>query len=209
MSLQQNSGDSTFIKNPFPSGLKYVNCAQTTASLKLLKIDGQTEAYGFLCGRDYHIHKFVRNRSLSFQLIRKRKELFRLSPSAGRKTTTIGIPAGLHLFEEIPFWQKFFDLLSFRTVTSEEYMTPSKDGKNLCGAEFCAPIAAMHGHVDYLTDKADYIFPAGIYRGTTVRSKMNKQYCYYTQFVSSVISVTEKSEYREKTADTGAEIFTG
>jgi len=156
--------------------------------LKVAEIDGQTEAYGFLCGRDYHIHKFVRNRSLSFQLIRKRKELFRLSPSAGRKTTTIGIPAGLHLFEEMPFWQKFFDLLSFTTVTSEEYMTPSKDGKNLCGAEFCAPIAAMHGHVDYLNDKADLIF-LPVYIEEPQEMKMNKQYCYYTQFVSSVISV--------------------
>ncbi|MFZ2286271.1 MAG: acyl-CoA dehydratase activase, partial [Bacteroidales bacterium] len=156
--------------------------------LKVAEIDGQIEAYGFLCGRDYGIQKYVRNKSLSFQLIRKRKELFGFTPSINKETVTIGIPAGLHLFEEIPFWRKFFDLLSIRTVTSEEYQNPVKDGKNLCGAEFCAPIAALHGHVDYLRDKADYIF-LPVYIGEPGEARMNKQYCYYTQFVSSIISV--------------------
>ncbi|MRR21565.1 CoA activase, partial [bacterium] len=156
--------------------------------LKVAEVDGQIEAYGFLCGRDYNIQKYVRNKSHDFQLIRKRKELFGLAPSTGKKITTIGIPAGLHLFEEIPFWRKFFDLLSIRTVTSEEYLTPAKDGKNLSGAEFCAPMAAMHGHVDYLLDKADYVF-LPVYIEEAQDARMNKQYCYYTQFVSSIISV--------------------
>jgi predicted CoA-substrate-specific enzyme activase len=156
--------------------------------LKVAEVEGKTEAYGFLCGRDYHIHKYVKNNKLSFQLIRKRKELFRFTPATVREITTIGIPAGLHIYEEILFWRKFFDLLSVKTVTSEEYLTPAKDGKNLSGAEFCAPVAAMHGHVNYLKDKTDYIFlPVYIEESQEVR--MNTQYCYYTQFVSSIISV--------------------
>ena len=156
--------------------------------LKVAEIEDHIEAYGFLCGRDYHIHKYVRNKSLGFQLIRKRKELFGFAPAINKEIITIGIPSGLHLFEEIPFWRKFFDLLSIRTVTSEEYLTPVKDGKNLCGAEFCAPIAAMHGHVDYLKDRADYIF-LPVYIEEPQEIRMSRQYCYYTQFVSSIISV--------------------
>jgi predicted CoA-substrate-specific enzyme activase len=158
--------------------------------LKIADIDGQTEAYGFLCGRDYNVHKYVRNTNSSLQLIRERKKLFGSASLHGNKTITIGIPAGLHIYEEIPFWRKFFELLNINTVTSEEYLSAVKDGKNLSGAEFCAPIAAMHGHVDYLKDKADYIFlPVYIQEPQDVR--MNNQYCYYTQFVSSVISVQE------------------
>ncbi|HWR75345.1 MAG TPA: acyl-CoA dehydratase activase, partial [Bacteroidales bacterium] len=165
--------------------------------LKVAEVEDHTVAYGFLCGRDYDIHKYVRNKSLSFQLIRKRKEMFGFAPSVNKKTATIGIPAGLHLFEEIPFWRKFFDLLSFSTVTSEDYLTPAKEGKNLCGAEFCAPMAAMHGHVDYLIDKADYVFlPVYIEEPGEVR--VNKQYCYYTQFVSSIISVHKDLNSGEK-----------
>jgi len=165
--------------------------------LKVAEIDNQTEAYGFLCGRDYEVNKYVKNKSLHFQLIRKRNELFRFRPEARKSTLTIGIPAGLYLFEEILFWRKFFDLLDIRTVTSENYPNAIKDGKNLSSAEFCSPMAAMHGHVDYLRDKVDYIFlPA--YLEESRETKQNKQYCYYTQFVSSVISIQKNYKSGKK-----------
>ena len=159
--------------------------------LKIAEIDQQIEAYGFLCGRDYQVNKYIEAGSNQFQMIRKRKELFRFKPITIQPVITIGIPAGLHLFEEILFWRKFFDFLSIRTITSEKYSTPVKDGKNLCGAEFCAPVAAMHGHIDYLRNKVDYIF-LPTYLKDPQDSRMNKQYCYYTQFVSSVISAHSK-----------------
>ncbi len=165
--------------------------------LKIAEIDNEIEAYGFLCGRDYSEKKYIKNKTTPFQLIAKRKEIFRFKSSSSTKNLSIGIPAGLHLFEEILFWQIFFDLLSIKTVTSENYATASKDGKNLSGAEFCTPIAALHGHVEYLKDKADYIF-LPIYLEDTSKGKTNKQYCYYTQFVSSVISTQKNSILRKK-----------
>jgi predicted CoA-substrate-specific enzyme activase len=156
--------------------------------LKVAELDGQTEAYGFLCGRDYNINRYVINSRLSFQLMRKRKELYRFTPRTSEEITTIGIPAGVHLSDEILFWRKFFDLLSVKTVTSEEYLTAARDGKNLCGAEFCAPVAAMHGHVNYLKNKAEYIF-LPVYIEETGDTGQEALYCYYTQFVSSMITV--------------------
>jgi predicted CoA-substrate-specific enzyme activase len=155
--------------------------------LKVAEIDGQTEAYGFLCGRDYEVNRYVKNKSVKFQLIKKRNELFKFKAKTDKSSLTIGIPAGLHIYDEILFWRIFFDLLSIRTVTSEDYQTPVKDGKNLTSAEFCSPIAAMHGHVNYLSTRADHIF-LPVYLEESRDTKTNKQYCYYTQFVSSVIS---------------------
>ncbi len=165
--------------------------------LQVAEIDGQTEATGFLCGRDYYVNKYIGNKSHHFQLTRKRKELFKFKATNGESNLTIGIPAGLHLYDEIFFWRKFFDFLSIKTVTSEDYLSPLKDGKNMCSAEFCAPIAAMHSHVNYLLDKADYIF-LPVYLEEPHETKMNKQYCYYTQFASSVISVQNKFQPRDK-----------
>jgi predicted CoA-substrate-specific enzyme activase len=165
--------------------------------LKVAEIDNQIEAYGFLCGREYDVNKYVKNKSLSFQLMRKRKELFRFSATSGKTDVTIGIPAGLHLHDEVLFCRLFFDKLSIKTITSEEYITPIKDGKNLCGAEFCSPIAAMHGHVNYLSDKSDYIF-LPVYLEESRETKTNKQYCYYTQFVSTIISVQTNFDAHEK-----------
>jgi hypothetical protein len=44
----------------------------------------------------------------------------------------------------------------------------------------------MHAHVDYLRNRADYIY-LPVYLEESQEDKVNKQYCYYTQFVSSVI----------------------
>ncbi len=165
--------------------------------IKVAEVDDQIEAYGFLCGRDYQVNRYVKNKAVRFQLIKKRKELFRFKAQTVKVSPVIGIPAGLHLYEELLFWQVFFDILSIRTVTSEDDLTAVKDGKNICGAEFCAPIAAMHGHVDYLRNKADYIF-LPVYLQEPHESKMNKQYCYYTQFVSSVISVQRNFQPHEE-----------
>jgi predicted CoA-substrate-specific enzyme activase len=165
--------------------------------LKVAEIDGQVEAYGFLCGRDYEVNRYVKNKSVRFELIKKRNELFKFKAKADKSAIIIGIPAGLHLYDEILFWRIFFDVLSIRTVTSEDYLTPIKDGKNLTSAEFCSPIAAMHGHVNYLSSKADYIF-LPVYLDESRETKTNKQYCYYTQFVSSVISTQNNITYRKK-----------
>ncbi len=165
--------------------------------LKVAEIEDQIEAYGFLCGRDYEGNKYVKNKSINFQLLRKREELFKFRAQAEKTSLTIGIPAGLYLYDEILFWRKFFDLLSIQTITSEDYTTAVKDGKNLTSAEFCSPIAAMHGHVDYLSKKANFIF-LPVYLEESRETKTKKQYCYYSQFVSSVISVQKNFKSRNK-----------
>ncbi len=165
--------------------------------LKVAEVDDEVVAYGFLCGRDYHTKRYIKNNRFDFQLIRKRQEIFGSRRVSGEKTVTVGIPAGLHVYGEIPFWCKFFDLLHIGTITSEACQTAVKDGKSLCNAEFCAPIAAMHAHVDYLLQRADFVF-LPIYLIENQENEMNKQYCYYTQFASSVISNQKRIKPREK-----------
>ncbi|HOY32115.1 MAG TPA: acyl-CoA dehydratase activase [Bacteroidales bacterium] len=165
--------------------------------LKVASIDGEIEAYGFLCGRDYATQKFVRNQNSGFQLIKKRKEIFCFRPQVVRTDFVIGIPDGLYLHDEMTFWRKFFDLLDINTISSEGHTKAVKEGKTICSAEFCSPVAAMHGHVNYLMDKADYIFlPVYLEEGSKING--NKHYCYYTQFVTSVISIRKNFEQAEK-----------
>ncbi|MHC1705911.1 MAG: acyl-CoA dehydratase activase [Bacteroidales bacterium] len=168
-----------------------------SCKLKVATINNETEAYGFLCGRDYHQQQYIRNQAVPFQLTDKRREIFHFKPETRNNGFTIGIPAGLHLFEEILFWRTFFDLLSIKTISSENYLKAVRDGKNLSGAEFCSPIAAIHGHVNYLMTQADYIF-LPVYLEETQEKKFNRQYCYYTQFASSIITTQKHFSPREK-----------
>lgn len=184
-------------KKSIPVRTEVCELCTNHCKLKIAEVENQYEAYGFLCGRDYQTEKYVKNRSLKFRLISKREKLYRFKASKNKKQLTIGIPSGLHLFEELLFWQKFFDLLSIGTVTSEKYVKAVKDGKNLSAAEFCAPMAALHGHVNYLKDRVDFIF-LPVYLKESLGTRMNDQFCYYTQFSSSVITTQPNFKPHEK-----------
>jgi predicted CoA-substrate-specific enzyme activase len=170
--------------------------------IRVATVGGERVAFGFRCGRDDDASGYVsRNRS-GFSLEREWREARRAtaSVSEGRVRTapteealpTIGIPAALHLYEDLPLWRRFFAELGVPVVTSEAAKAAVKEGKLVSGAEFCAPMSALHGHVRYLQDRADYVFlPIYIERsGPDSRRGRSRQYCYYTQFASSVVSLS-------------------
>ncbi len=156
-------------------------------------IDDSKVAYGFLCGRDYDTNSFVNNNKSGFDLFKSRRKAFKIPSFANsegglrQKSFTIGIPAALHLHEDLSFWKHFFSQLDIKVITSENFESAVKIGKNLTGAEFCAPVAAVHGHVDYLLKKADYIFMPFYFENKNREKNIRRQYCYYTQFVPALI----------------------
>ncbi len=164
-------------------GLCTNNC-----SISVATVSGEKVAFGFMCGRDYETHKYVSKNKTDFDLVKNRKEIFYLKPnSACRQNITIGIPAAIHLFEELLLWKRFFNNLSIRTITSEDYRDSLKTGKCLAGAEFCAPINSIFGHVVYLSDKADYIFLPVLLQTRDKLKNAEGQYCYYTQFSAPLV----------------------
>ncbi len=158
--------------------------------IKIAEVGSQTVAFGFLCGRDYDTRKFINTNTSGFDLFKERSRVSTVSPlSDGKQQVVVGLPAALHLFEDIPMWKFFFKELGIKTLTSEGLRDAVKTGKRLSGAEFCAPVSEMHGHVRYLSERADYIFiPTYLERRDRRASRKNRrQYCYYTQFISSLV----------------------
>ena len=163
--------------------------------IRLAEVQGETVAFGFLCGRDYEDRKYV-NRNLSgFDLLKERARVYGFRKTAGEEGgVTVGLPVALHLVEELPLWKKFFDNLSVKTVTSEGCRHAAREGKQIAGAEFCAPMASLHAHVKYLSERADYIFlPFCLDKKPRERYDRNtrRQFCYYTQYAPSVIAQIE------------------
>ncbi len=159
--------------------------------LTLAHLAGETVAYGFLCGRDYQTRHRVENNTSGFELLKARKSLYRSIPSGkplhkSAETITIGLPAGLYLFEALPFWRHFFQQLGFRTRTSGKFPQALKQGKQITGAEFCAPITAMHGHVRYLLNKTDYVFVPAYLELRQKTKNLRRQFCYYSQFMPAL-----------------------
>ncbi len=180
---------------------EYEVCALCNNSCKisLVNIDGEKVAYGFLCGRDYETKKFVKSETSGFDLLKTRNRVFRNNEKREvEDSPVVGIPAALHVTEDVELWERFFNLLSIKTVTSREYTKSISDGKKIAQAEFCAPMASLHGHIDYLNDRCDFIFLPTYIENRTGEKEVKRNYCYYTQFASSIILSNTQLKNRDK-----------
>ena len=156
--------------------------------LTIVTIKDDTVAFGFLCGRDYNTNHFVARKN-HFHLLQARKKGITLPhPTPAKSRFTVGIPAALHLVEDLDFWRIFFNYLGVKTITSEKMKAPVTLGRSIATAEFCTPMAAMHGHVVHLLEKADSVFLPYYFENRNPDRKIRRQYCYYTQYIPSIIA---------------------
>jgi len=73
----------------------------------------------------------------------------------------IGIPFGLNMFENLPFWFEFFTKLNFEIVLSEESTRQlyTRGQRTIPSDTVCYPAKLMHGHIESLLDMGvDTIF---------------------------------------------------
>ncbi len=159
--------------------------------LTVARVDRETAAYGFLCGRDYDTQKFVNNNRSGFDLIRARKRIYektapRPPQKPLRENIVVGIPDALHLTPDIFFWKTFFRAISIKTVVSSDFKDGLKLGRSASGAEFCAPMTAFCGHIAHLSDNADLLFLPHYLEEKGDPKGENRKYCYYTQYSSAL-----------------------
>jgi predicted CoA-substrate-specific enzyme activase len=178
--------------------LRSERCPLCTNHCKITvaEIDGDRVAYGFLCGRDDDTPHYVDNNRSGFDLAKARKQAFASTPQKNyRHGMTIGIPATLQLFEDLFFWRSFFDALGIQTLISEGVVDAIGVGKQIAGADFCAPLTALHGHVLCLQRKMKELTLAGnrhfiflpIYLEQKTPDKgLRRHYCYYTQYAAAL-----------------------
>ena len=77
-----------------------------------------------------------------------------------RLQITIGIPNTLYLWEYVPFWELFFRKLGYQVAISTPQASFIEKGKEMAGADFCAPIAYWHGQLLILKSSGGLRVPA-------------------------------------------------
>lgn len=177
-----------FHKKPVPIASEVCGLCNNHCKITVADVEGGKVAFGFLCGRDYDVKRFVNNNASGFDLLKERKRIF--APANRREIgggITIGLPAALHLADELPLWERFFARLGIKTVTSEGCRDGIREGKRLARAEFCAPLAALHGHVHWLLPRCDYIFVPFALERRAGEKGLRRQYCYYTQYAPALV----------------------
>jgi predicted CoA-substrate-specific enzyme activase len=203
--MEEHKGASRFrgldlYKRTIPVKTETCELCLNRCTICVASINGDKQAYGFLCGRDYNTRKFVKKGGVGFDLMKERKKLLKSPvnkiPEGPGDQPSVGIPATLHLVEDLPYWKCFFRELGIPVQTSEHFKDSLKTGKKIAGAEFCAPIDSMYGHVAYLAETCDYVFMP-ITLESRVKPKGKEQnLCYYTQFSASL--AFQEGEYMKK-----------
>ncbi len=178
-------------------------CTLCTNHCKLTVADvrGSRVAFGFLCGRDYDTASYVsRNRS-GFDLLRERRRIDRDAadgaPTQPETIPVVAIPDALYLSDDLGYWEQFFHSLGVSTRTSSRLRDPIQRGKPLSGAEFCAPITALHGHAQALAEEflttdtfhADVSLFLPVYlERPSEEGGSRRKFCYYSQFAAAIVS---------------------
>lgn len=190
-------------KREIPIRREICDLCTNHCKLTVAELEGRSVAFGFLCGRDYGTEQFVARNVSGFDLLREGRALTRRllaeapGPTGKSEAATgdpaaagpvIGLPDSLYLAQDIPFWQTFFRQLGIRTRTSASLKDPIRRGRFLTGAEFCAPLTALHGHAAALLEQADYLFLPVYLEQKPERSGALRKYCYYTQFAPPMIA---------------------
>ena len=102
-----------------------------------------------------------------------------------RLQITIGIPNTLYLLDYLPFWELFFRKLGYQVAASTSRAGFMEKGKEIAGADFCAPIAYWHGAVADLSSRADYVFLPQLFQESELSKP--KSYCYYSNYAAALV----------------------
>ena len=165
-------------------------------------VEGEKTYWGDQCSDKFHRKHASEKKPVINDLLSFRHErLFNgYNPDVAGKAT-IGLPRGMYIYEQFPFWNTFFSQLGYRVLLSDETNAKIiRFGNETSVAEPCLPIQAYHGHVQHLLDLGvDWIFIPNIVNAETPFKNVNSHYCPWGQTLPFVIrSATTFTHAAEK-----------
>ena len=148
---------------------------------------------------DFSIDKFKESVGLNFLNIRHKiftYNLDEIQQVKEKKKITIGIPNTLYMQEFVPFWSRFFSELGYLVSTASIKTDSLTQGKEIAGAEFCAPISYWQGQVLDLSKRTDYVFLPHMFEGGDMGDA--KFYCYYSNYAVAMVQNNESIKIHDK-----------
>ena len=123
-----------------------------------------------------------------------KQELIRsyIRPPVKNNPLTLGIPMGLNMYENFPFWSEFLSNCGINVVVSDisTYKLYEKGTSTVMSDNICFPAKLMHGHIfNLLEQKVDRIFfPYIVYEQKDAPYLANSFNCPIVSAYSEVIS---------------------
>jgi predicted CoA-substrate-specific enzyme activase len=162
-------------------------------------VEGEKTYWGDQCSDKFRRHRDDQQKPIIDDLFSYRRRIFfdDYNPDVSGKLT-IGLPRGLYIYEQFPFWNTFFRELGYAVLLSDETNGRTiKTGIEASVAEPCLPIQAYHGHVQNLLDKGvERIFIPNTINAETPFPDVNSYYCPWGQTIPFVVSLSPYFEQK-------------
>ena len=153
-------------------------------------VEGEKTYWGDQCSDKFRRHRADTPKAVIDDLIGLRRQIFfgDYDPDFSGKAV-IGLPRGMYIYEQFPFWNTFFRQLGYSVLLSDETNSRIiKSGVEASVAEPCIPIQVYHGHVLNLLDRSvDWIFIPNNINAETHFQHVNSYYCPWGQTLPFVI----------------------
>ncbi len=178
--------------------LKKININVSLEKLKHIDFDFSLEKVKQL-DLNIPLDKLKQVLSLNLLILRHRIFAFNnddLQSTKPKNEITIGLPNTLYMIEYIPFWELFFKKLGYSVKLSSARSEFLQSGKEIAGAEFCAPISNWHGHVKSLSGNVDYLFLPHCFNNGELDNP--KFYCYYSNYAAALVQNIDKLKLRDR-----------
>lgn len=153
-------------------------------------VESEKTYWGDQCSDKFRRKQSSEKKPVIPDLLTQRRELIfeEYEPEVAGKAT-IGLPRGMYVYEQFPFWNTFFRALGYRVLLSDE--TNAKIvrwGTEAAVAEPCFPIQGYHGHVRHLLEEGvDWLFIPNTINAECNTPGVNSYYCPWGQTVPFVI----------------------
>ncbi len=147
----------------FTFSSRQLNCGGCTAHCSLTMItfnDGHKFISGNRCEKGAGIKRTTEDLNLYEYKYKHLLEAAEQKP-VGKAKAKVGLPLALGIYEQLPFWSRFFTELGFEVVISEESTrkTYYKGQNTIPSDTVCYPAKLAHGHIISLLERgADFIF---------------------------------------------------
>ncbi|MEW6755836.1 MAG: acyl-CoA dehydratase activase-related protein, partial [Candidatus Latescibacterota bacterium] len=153
-------------------------------------VEGEKTYWGDQCSWKFRRKQVTGSRPVIPDLLARREELLfaRYDPAAPG-TATVGLPRGMYVHEQFPFWNTFFRQLGYRVLLSDDTNARViRTGVETSVAEPCLPVQAYHGHVQDLVEKGvDWLFIPNVLNAETPFPEVNSHYCLWGQTLPFVV----------------------
>ena len=164
---------------------------ENRCNIRKFTFSNQNSYYsGNKCERIFSNMETKENKGVNFHEI-KYNRLFNREQTLPQPRFTIGIPRGLILYEDYPFWHTLLTecniqpLLSGATTVAQY----EKGAKTIMADNICFPAKLMHGHIMYLIKKnVDRIlYPYNVYERKEDEKAVNSYNCPIVTAYSDVL----------------------